>query len=775
MSNATLGQYPSGSSQYKVEFDYLARSFVVVTLVSSTSPSTNKVLTQGIDYRFLNATTLEILTSQSGFDIVQIHRFTDSDLLVAFRDGSVLTSQDLTVAELQAIHIAEEGRDQTAILSKQYADQASAASAVAVDSMNKINAALSSGLYGYVLLSSFQSGETLSLINHALLDTSSGEYYRWDGGLPKVVPPGSTPLTSGGVGPGKWLSIGYASLRQDLSSPNPGLGDSLMAVKLSAEGAVARSQHSKNEDFITSRDFGADSSGLTDAAPQLNALLRGGNKSVFIPGGTYLVRSYLRLYSNTRLVMAPDCIILNDNISGENVFLNGEYGNASYATGYDGESNIIIEGGVIDSSLKAARREPANSIGIAHAHNILISNVTFRNSFKSHFVEINSSRDVLIENCKFSNLDAGDAPGNRSMINIDYAFAEGFPPFGSYDGTVCRNVVMNNCTFIDGDSAVDSHSSPSGAESHHSGIKVTNSYISNMRTSGISPRFWKDSLIDNCTLVNSGSRTIRAWSSVRLIVSNSSFIGGGSQYSYSMAVDDVSKPPSSNVVRGCTFDGVSGACIIMTGGDGLIVDSCTARGCGGNLVSQAAASTNLVVSDCISLGSTGTGSPFQVAGTNVVLSGLVAQGAYEFAVNLQGSNSGVVVEGCYLTKGTVGTIRITSLCRIDGRWHVSLPTNGVVSIPIGDSTGQGIVTISSNWLQEGSTINGCYQVRGGQGTELVQAFYSLSPAPSLLTGVLTGSTGPSGAVSLSAAADGKMYLENRTGSQRFFVIEMVAF
>lgn len=111
MANSTTIQYPSGAPDYRIPFDYLARPFVVVTLVNSADTLKNRVLVPGNDYRFTNATVIQILTSQEGFDIVQLHRYTQSELVVDFRDGSVLTAKDLTNAELQAIHIAEEGRD----------------------------------------------------------------------------------------------------------------------------------------------------------------------------------------------------------------------------------------------------------------------------------------------------------------------------------------------------------------------------------------------------------------------------------------------------------------------------------------------------------------------------------------------------------------------------------------------------------------------------------------------------------------------------------------
>ncbi|MEL6025159.1 hypothetical protein RQM20_013145 [Citrobacter freundii] len=77
--------------------------------------------------------------------------------------------------------------------------------------------------FGYITLKSFQLGaplpnNELTLPNQVLQDETDGEYYRWDGVFPKVVPAGSTPDSTGGTGIGKWISVGDASLRSDLLS-----------------------------------------------------------------------------------------------------------------------------------------------------------------------------------------------------------------------------------------------------------------------------------------------------------------------------------------------------------------------------------------------------------------------------------------------------------------------------------------------------------------------------------------------------------------------------
>ncbi|MBG5983798.1 hypothetical protein I5F07_02805 [Proteus vulgaris] len=71
--------------------------------------------------------------------------------------------------------------------------------------------------FGYITLDSFQKGVEITLPNQVLRDEVTGEYYRWDGALPKIVPVDSTPESSGGIGVNAWMSIGDASLRSEIN------------------------------------------------------------------------------------------------------------------------------------------------------------------------------------------------------------------------------------------------------------------------------------------------------------------------------------------------------------------------------------------------------------------------------------------------------------------------------------------------------------------------------------------------------------------------------
>lgn len=72
--------------------------------------------------------------------------------------------------------------------------------------------------YGYVTLTGvdFDTGATVSTPNEVLFNPADNSYYKWTGSFAsggKVVPQDSTPESTGGIGPGAWLSVGDASVR----------------------------------------------------------------------------------------------------------------------------------------------------------------------------------------------------------------------------------------------------------------------------------------------------------------------------------------------------------------------------------------------------------------------------------------------------------------------------------------------------------------------------------------------------------------------------------
>lgn len=128
--------------------------------------------------------------------------------------------------------------------------------------------------FGWIPIESFQAGATLTLPNQILKDTASGEYYRWDGALPKVVPAGSTPATTGGTGVGAWVSVGDSALRSMLSNTsNAAYGDAMVGVKQPFAGSVGRTQHDVNADMVINvKDGGGIGNGSASSVADIAAV-----------------------------------------------------------------------------------------------------------------------------------------------------------------------------------------------------------------------------------------------------------------------------------------------------------------------------------------------------------------------------------------------------------------------------------------------------------------------------------------------------------------------
>ncbi len=428
---STLTQFPSGNTQYRIEFDYLARTFVVVTLVNSSNPTLNRVLEVGRDYRFLNPTMIEMLVDQSGFDIVRIHRQTGTDLVVDFRNGSVLTASDLTNAELQAIHIAEEGRDQTVDLAKEYADAAGSSAGNAKDSEDEARRIAASireaGLIGYITRRSFEKGYNVTTWSEVLLWEEDGDYYRWDGTLPKNVPAGSTPETSGGIGLGAWVSVGDAALRSQISNPEGAiLYPELQMARWRDEGDV--------------RGWGAKGDGVTDSTENIAASLNS-QKAVVASEGVF---SSSGINSNYCNLDGRGSGVLSHRSSTGNylVFNNPRTGRLS---------NITVE------SNKATDTTQGQQVSLAGGSDVTVSDVNFSNVKGTGFSLIAYPNDappdgLMIKGIRGSysgyatNKAAGCVLADSSVNSlIDNVIAKNYPQFGAVElkGTASYNIVSN--------------------------------------------------------------------------------------------------------------------------------------------------------------------------------------------------------------------------------------------------------------------------------------------------------------------------------------------
>ena len=89
-------------TQYDFPFDYLRKSFIKVTI--------DDVLQDTSEYNVDNRSIL-FNTAPAADSIIVIYRETDTERLVSWADASVLKASDMTISQVQQLHILEEGQD----------------------------------------------------------------------------------------------------------------------------------------------------------------------------------------------------------------------------------------------------------------------------------------------------------------------------------------------------------------------------------------------------------------------------------------------------------------------------------------------------------------------------------------------------------------------------------------------------------------------------------------------------------------------------------------
>lgn len=112
-SPKTIVVYPiNGQTEFTIPFEFLARKFVVVTLLGVD----RLPLVLNTDYRFVSVNRIQLLSPvPAGYPNIELRRLTSAtDRLVDFHDGSILRAYDLNLAQIQTMHVAEEARDLTA-------------------------------------------------------------------------------------------------------------------------------------------------------------------------------------------------------------------------------------------------------------------------------------------------------------------------------------------------------------------------------------------------------------------------------------------------------------------------------------------------------------------------------------------------------------------------------------------------------------------------------------------------------------------------------------
>lgn len=589
---------------------------------------------------------------------------------------------------------------------------------------------------GYNLVDgSFDTGGTVNTTTDVLLNEVDGKAYSWGGTLPKTVSSDSTPDNSGGTGTGAWQLESNKLLRVDLGTAAKGA--KLLATQAPFPNSTIRTQHDKNAEFISIKDFKGSlgetvvGDGVNDDTAGIQSALDVGG-FLTIPPGRYKITRTLRIHSNTTLYGLGFPVFSYENPSTDwhdSILLtNGPLNGTADNGGYDNTKNIHLFGLEFDCSVRANLGQMAEHIAFAHHKNLIIEACIFRNyAGNTHAMELNSTKNAVVRNNQFVGyIQNGASLGSREFINIDSSTETGFPTFGPWDGTVCDSIYVYNNEFDGGDVAVGSHASSMTAP--HTNIRVYLNTIRNGISFGISAYFWKDSLV-NDNYIQASDRGIR------LVACTSCSVG-------------------NNKLHDCAVIGLQiGYKDAGLNSRDITISNNTLTLCGGSPI-EGATDVKLLNNTYMDV---------TKVGVNVWAIG--------DTTNITCSGNEFPTDGTMVNKGAYGQALFVgnAFKSVDGTMVFPSYKDTVKRIPIKSIGGQGMVWVYTLSALVSNRPRGLYFYRANTKDSLILTpVIDVATGVDVVTGDLTGTTGTDGAVTLSVIA-GYLLIENRVGTVNFAV------
>ncbi len=213
---------------------------------------------------------------------------------------------------------------------------------------------------------------------------------------------------------------------------------------------------------VTKKEFGAKSGKDSTKAIQAaldKAAKKGTAKKrvqVYLPAGTYYITKTLTIGSNTYLKCHKNAKIIKKSKNVLYMLRSAK----SEKKGYNNIKNVTIEGGIWDAKFLKYNKETGGSLFFfAHSQNLEFLNLTLRNNYGTHLLELGGVKDVRIKGCKFYGFKKSSNESDKEAIQLDICHNEEILPGGGpFDDTPCRNITIEENEIYDYPRAIGSHS-----------------------------------------------------------------------------------------------------------------------------------------------------------------------------------------------------------------------------------------------------------------------------------------------------------------------------
>ena len=254
-------------------------------------------------------------------------------------------------------------------------------------------------------------------------------------------------------------------------------------------------------------ESGADVSVLLQQA--IDELPDGG--ILFLRDGTYPLESVIVFKENMTLKLSDNAILLNRRPESNPTMA---FNHPFQHNEAKGNNNIVIEGGIWDlngqltedgTPKNLPHLESVNALGFGYASNITVRNVTFRDCFNGHVIQIAGCDQVTLENCRFEGQwFVGGGNKTREMIQIEPGSVKGYPYTLVQNKAPSTNVTIKGCYF-GGSETTSNYLVAIGTHSQQAGVKCS------------------DIIIEDCTFDNAAYATIHFMAYDRITIRNNTF------------------------------------------------------------------------------------------------------------------------------------------------------------------------------------------------------------------------------------------------------------
>lgn len=232
-----------------------------------------------------------------------------------------------------------------------------------------------------------------------------------------------------------------------------------------------------------------------------------GGGTLTLSKGTYILPMRMAIPSNTTIVLEDGVVLKKSMDTGGPATATTSvielappsvvHGGKTVG-GYDGSKNVTIIGKG-NATIDLNRMKRASAFAVAHTDNLKISGITVKNQLGSHSIELDASRNAVIENMKFIDATAVPNTGPNEVINLDTPdpVTKGFPwKWSKQDRTPNVNVLIRNNLFKNVNAAIGTHQYSDGKP--HQSIKIIGNTIDGTKDHAIWMTNWtKPTVTDN--------------------------------------------------------------------------------------------------------------------------------------------------------------------------------------------------------------------------------------------------------------------------------------